>query len=160
MVIDTSALLAILGDEPERGAFNQAIEAADTRSRWRRREAAGCRGKLVTADLMHAQHEAAKAVVAKGDTCGVDGQPGGAAQRRSAVHWTSRPWGRNRVPSGGSQGHERPAARTVAGPRDRRNRRGESGASTCRPPPRHRRGHPPSLPRAGAPCRPRTVSTS
>ena len=32
MVIDTSALVAILGDEPERGAFNRAIEAADTRN--------------------------------------------------------------------------------------------------------------------------------
>ena len=32
MVIDTSALLAILQDEPERRAFNQAIEAAETRS--------------------------------------------------------------------------------------------------------------------------------
>ncbi len=32
MVIDTSALLAILQDEPERRAFNQAIEAADSRS--------------------------------------------------------------------------------------------------------------------------------
>lgn len=31
MVIDTSALLAILQDEPERRAFNEAIEAADTR---------------------------------------------------------------------------------------------------------------------------------
>ena len=29
MVIDTSALIAILQDEPERGAFNEAIEAAD-----------------------------------------------------------------------------------------------------------------------------------
>jgi ribonuclease VapC len=28
MVIDTSALLAILLDEPERRAFNEAIEAA------------------------------------------------------------------------------------------------------------------------------------
>jgi len=32
MVIDTSALIAILQDEPERRAFNEAIEAADTRS--------------------------------------------------------------------------------------------------------------------------------
>jgi ribonuclease VapC len=32
MVIDTSALLAILQDEPERRAFNEAIEAADRRS--------------------------------------------------------------------------------------------------------------------------------
>jgi ribonuclease VapC len=32
MVIDTSALLAILQDEPERRAFNEAIEAADSRS--------------------------------------------------------------------------------------------------------------------------------
>ena len=32
MVIDTSALVAILGDEPERSAFNRAIEAADTRN--------------------------------------------------------------------------------------------------------------------------------
>lgn len=31
MVLDTSALLAILQDEPERRAFNEAIEAADTR---------------------------------------------------------------------------------------------------------------------------------
>ena len=31
MVIDASALLAILQDEPERRAFNLAIEAADTR---------------------------------------------------------------------------------------------------------------------------------
>ena len=31
MVIDTSALLAILQDEPERRAFNEAIEAADSR---------------------------------------------------------------------------------------------------------------------------------
>jgi ribonuclease VapC len=31
MVIDTSALLAILGDEPERRAFNEAIESADSR---------------------------------------------------------------------------------------------------------------------------------
>ncbi|WP_133513257.1 type II toxin-antitoxin system VapC family toxin [Candidatus Thiosymbion oneisti] len=30
MVIDTSALLAILQNEPERPAFNQAIESADT----------------------------------------------------------------------------------------------------------------------------------
>ena len=29
MVLDTSALLAILQDEPERRAFNEAIEAAD-----------------------------------------------------------------------------------------------------------------------------------
>ncbi len=29
MVLDTSALLAILGNEPERRAFNEAIEAAD-----------------------------------------------------------------------------------------------------------------------------------
>ena len=29
MVIDTSALVAILQDEPERGRFNQAIEAAE-----------------------------------------------------------------------------------------------------------------------------------
>lgn len=29
MVIDTSALVAILRDEPERSAFNRAIEAAD-----------------------------------------------------------------------------------------------------------------------------------
>jgi uncharacterized protein with PIN domain len=33
MVIDTSALLAILQDEPERRTFNEAIEAAETRSR-------------------------------------------------------------------------------------------------------------------------------
>ena len=32
MVIDTSALLAILLDEPERRAFNEALEAAETRS--------------------------------------------------------------------------------------------------------------------------------
>jgi ribonuclease VapC len=32
MVVDTSALLAILQDEPERRAFNEAIEAADSRS--------------------------------------------------------------------------------------------------------------------------------
>jgi ribonuclease VapC len=32
MVIDTSALLAILQDEPERRAYNEAIEAADSRS--------------------------------------------------------------------------------------------------------------------------------
>ena len=32
MVIDTSALLAILQDEPERRAFNEAIEAAETRA--------------------------------------------------------------------------------------------------------------------------------
>lgn len=32
MVLDTSALLAILQDEPERRAFNQAIEAAPARS--------------------------------------------------------------------------------------------------------------------------------
>ncbi|MEA3276179.1 MAG: type II toxin-antitoxin system VapC family toxin [Pseudomonadota bacterium] len=32
MVIDTSALLAILRDEPERRAFNEAIESAETRS--------------------------------------------------------------------------------------------------------------------------------
>lgn len=31
MVIDTSALLAILADEPERRAFNEAIDGADTR---------------------------------------------------------------------------------------------------------------------------------
>ena len=31
MVIDSSALLAILRDEPERRAFNEAIEAAETR---------------------------------------------------------------------------------------------------------------------------------
>ncbi len=31
MVIDTSALLAILLDEPERRTFNQAIEAAESR---------------------------------------------------------------------------------------------------------------------------------
>jgi ribonuclease VapC len=32
MVIDTSALLAILQDEPERRAYNEAIEAAERRS--------------------------------------------------------------------------------------------------------------------------------
>ena len=32
MVIDTSALLAILSDEPERREFNEAIEAADSRT--------------------------------------------------------------------------------------------------------------------------------
>lgn len=32
MVIDTSALVAILEDEPERHSFNQAIEAAERRS--------------------------------------------------------------------------------------------------------------------------------
>jgi ribonuclease VapC len=32
MVIDTSAVLAILQDEPERRAFNEAIEAADSRA--------------------------------------------------------------------------------------------------------------------------------
>jgi ribonuclease VapC len=32
MVIDTSALLAILQDEPERRTFNEAIEAAESRS--------------------------------------------------------------------------------------------------------------------------------
>jgi ribonuclease VapC len=32
MVIDTSALLAILQDEPERRAFNEAIEAAERRA--------------------------------------------------------------------------------------------------------------------------------
>lgn len=31
MVIDTSAVLAILQDEPERRAFNEAIESADSR---------------------------------------------------------------------------------------------------------------------------------
>jgi ribonuclease VapC len=31
MVIDTSALLAILQDEPERRAFNEALESADSR---------------------------------------------------------------------------------------------------------------------------------
>lgn len=31
MVIDTSALLAILQDEPERRAFNEALQAADSR---------------------------------------------------------------------------------------------------------------------------------
>ena len=30
MVVDTSALVAILQDEPERRAFNEAIEAAGT----------------------------------------------------------------------------------------------------------------------------------
>ena len=30
MVVDTSALLAILSDEPERRAFNEAIEAAES----------------------------------------------------------------------------------------------------------------------------------
>lgn len=30
MVVDTSALLAILNDEPERRAFNEAIEAAES----------------------------------------------------------------------------------------------------------------------------------
>lgn len=30
MVLDTSALLAILNDEPERRSFNEAIEAAET----------------------------------------------------------------------------------------------------------------------------------
>ena len=30
MVIDTSALLAILQDEPERRSFNEAIEAAES----------------------------------------------------------------------------------------------------------------------------------
>jgi len=30
MVIDSSAILAILNDEPERRAFNEAIEQADT----------------------------------------------------------------------------------------------------------------------------------
>ncbi len=30
MVVDTSALLAVLQDEPERRAFNEAIEAADS----------------------------------------------------------------------------------------------------------------------------------
>ena len=28
MVIDTSALIAVMGDEPERHAFNESIEAA------------------------------------------------------------------------------------------------------------------------------------
>ena len=32
MVVDTSALLAILQDEPERSSFNEAIEAADSRA--------------------------------------------------------------------------------------------------------------------------------
>ena len=32
MVLDTSAILAILQDEPERRKFNEAIEAAETRS--------------------------------------------------------------------------------------------------------------------------------
>ena len=32
MVIDTSALVAILQDEPERRAFNEAIEAAERRA--------------------------------------------------------------------------------------------------------------------------------
>ena len=32
MVLDTSAVLAILQDEPERRAFNEAIESADSRS--------------------------------------------------------------------------------------------------------------------------------
>jgi ribonuclease VapC len=32
MVLDTSAILAILLDEPERRKFNEAIEAAETRS--------------------------------------------------------------------------------------------------------------------------------
>jgi ribonuclease VapC len=32
MVIDTSALLAVLQDEPERRIFNEAIEAADSRA--------------------------------------------------------------------------------------------------------------------------------
>lgn len=32
MVLDTSALLAILQNEPERRAFNEAIEAAESRS--------------------------------------------------------------------------------------------------------------------------------
>jgi ribonuclease VapC len=32
MVIDTSAVLAILQDEPERRAINEAVEAADTRA--------------------------------------------------------------------------------------------------------------------------------
>ncbi len=32
MVIDTSALIAVLQDEPERKAFNEAIEAADRRA--------------------------------------------------------------------------------------------------------------------------------
>jgi ribonuclease VapC len=32
MVLDTSAILAVLQDEPERRKFNEAIEAAETRS--------------------------------------------------------------------------------------------------------------------------------
>jgi ribonuclease VapC len=32
MVLDTSAILAILRDEPERRKFNEAVEAAETRS--------------------------------------------------------------------------------------------------------------------------------
>jgi ribonuclease VapC len=32
MVLDTSAILAILLDEPERRAFNEAIEAAESRA--------------------------------------------------------------------------------------------------------------------------------
>ena len=32
MVVDTSALIAILQDEPERRAFNEAIEAAENRA--------------------------------------------------------------------------------------------------------------------------------
>ncbi|MFN8093620.1 MAG: type II toxin-antitoxin system VapC family toxin [Vicinamibacteria bacterium] len=32
MVLDTSAVLAILQDEPERRSFNEAIESADSRS--------------------------------------------------------------------------------------------------------------------------------
>jgi ribonuclease VapC len=32
MILDTSALLAVLQDEPERRAFNRAIEAADARA--------------------------------------------------------------------------------------------------------------------------------
>jgi uncharacterized protein with PIN domain len=35
MVIDTSARHAILQDEPERRTFNEAIEAAETRGRFR-----------------------------------------------------------------------------------------------------------------------------
>ena len=31
MILDTSALFAILGDEPERRSFNEAIEAAESR---------------------------------------------------------------------------------------------------------------------------------
>lgn len=31
MILDTSALFAILGDEPERRSFNEAIEAAENR---------------------------------------------------------------------------------------------------------------------------------